>query len=40
MLPNIKRRLVTLLLCAASLPSAAMADDTLRFGVGLFQPDK
>lgn len=40
MLPNVKRRLVTLLLCAASLPTAALADDTLRFGVGLFQPDK
>ena len=37
---NLKRRLVTLLLLAAALPLSAHADDTLRFGVGLFQPDK
>lgn len=37
---NIKRRLATLLVLAAMLPGAAMAEDTLRFGVGLFQPDK
>jgi phosphonate transport system substrate-binding protein len=40
MTANIKRRLLTLLLLAAALPMAAQADDTLRFGVGLFQPDK
>lgn len=38
--PDLKRRLATLLLLAAALPMAAQADDTLRFGVGLFQPDK
>lgn len=32
------RRAVLLLLLATTLP--ALADDTLRFGVGLFQPDK
>jgi phosphonate transport system substrate-binding protein len=37
---NIKRRLTALLLLAAALPLSAHADDTLRFGVGLFQPDK
>ena len=40
MSPNLKRRLATLFLLAAALPLAAHADDTLRFGVGLFQPDK
>lgn len=40
MSPSIKRRLATLLLLAAALPLSAFADDTLRFGVGLFQPDK
>src|SRR6188472_788822 len=40
MLPNIKRRLLTLLLLAAALPMVAQAEDALRFGVGLFQPDK
>ena len=39
MTSNIRRRLIALLLLA-SLPVAALADDTLRFGVGLFQPDK
>jgi phosphonate transport system substrate-binding protein len=37
---NLKRRLATLLLLTAALPMSAYADDTLRFGVGLFQPDK
>lgn len=37
---NIRRRLLALLILAASLPLTALADDTLRFGVGLFQPDK
>lgn len=37
---NLKRRLATLLLLAAALPLSTHADDTLRFGVGLFQPDK
>src|SRR6476620_10098281 len=32
------RRAVLVLLLASALP--ALADDTLRFGVGLFQPDK
>jgi phosphonate transport system substrate-binding protein len=40
MSPKLKRRLATLFLLAAALPFAAHADDTLRFGVGLFQPDK
>jgi phosphonate transport system substrate-binding protein len=40
MSPNLKRRLATLLLLTAALPLSAFADDTLRFGVGLFQPDK
>ena len=37
---HMKRRLATLLLLTAALPLSAFADDTLRFGVGLFQPDK
>lgn len=36
---NIRRRLIALLLLA-SLPLTALAEDPLRFGVGLFQPDK
>jgi phosphonate transport system substrate-binding protein len=40
MTPTLKRRLTTLLLLAAALPLSAFADDMLRFGVGLFQPDK
>jgi|SRR5512132_2590118 phosphonate transport system substrate-binding protein len=40
MSPSIKRRLAMLLLLAAALPASAFAEDTLRFGVGLFQPDK
>ncbi|MET0961337.1 MAG: phosphate/phosphite/phosphonate ABC transporter substrate-binding protein [Noviherbaspirillum sp.] len=40
MYSNIRRRLLALLVLAASLPLTATADDTLRFGVGLFQPDK
>jgi phosphonate transport system substrate-binding protein len=35
---EVLRRAVLLLLLASTLP--AQADDTLRFGVGLFQPDK
>jgi len=37
---SLKRRLATLLVLSAALPLSAFADDTLRFGVGLFQPDK
>lgn len=40
MFPTARRRLLALLILAASLPLTALADDTLRFGVGLFQPDK
>ena len=40
MFPKLKRRLAMLFLLAAALPFAAHADDTLRLGVGLFQPDK
>src|SRR5687767_13564756 len=40
MFPKLKRRLAMLFLLAAALPVAAHADDTLRLGVGLFQPDK